>query len=79
MICGKQDGTIVAAHSNQLRDGKGMGGKAHDFRIAALCFGCHAEIDQGKMYSKEEKRLAWEEAHRMTIGWLFENNYLQVR
>ncbi len=23
--CGKQDGTVVAAHSNQLRDGKGKG------------------------------------------------------
>ena len=28
-ICEIEDGTIVAAHSNQLRDGKGRGLKAH--------------------------------------------------
>jgi len=46
--CGKQDGTVVAAHSNQLRDGKGKGIKASDYRVASLCFMCHAELDQGK-------------------------------
>mgnify|MGYP003353935617 FL=1 len=45
-ICGAEDGTVVAAHSNQLRDGKGKAIKAHDFRIAALCYRCHHEIDQ---------------------------------
>jgi hypothetical protein len=70
--CGREDGTVVAAHSNQLRDGKGRGLKAHDYRIAALCFTCHANVDQG-MLSREEKREIWEEAHRKTIGWLFEN------
>jgi hypothetical protein len=25
------------------------------------------------MLSREEKREIWEEAHRKTIGWLFEN------
>lgn len=73
MRCGAQDGTVVAAHSNQLRDGKGRGIKAHDYRIAALCFRCHAEIDQGSSMSKDERREAWEEAHRKTVGWLFES------
>lgn len=73
MRCGAQDGTVVAAHSNQLRDGKGRGIKAHDYRIAALCFRCHAEIDQGASMSKDERREAWEEAHRKTVGWLFES------
>jgi hypothetical protein len=76
--CGRQDGTVVAAHSNQLRDGKGRGLKCHDFRIAALCFTCHAEIDQGSKLSKEERLNIWEEAHRATMGWLFLNGYLNV-
>jgi hypothetical protein len=77
-ICGRSDGTVVAAHSNQLRDGKGRGLKANDYRVAALCYGCHAEIDQGKSLSKVERVEAWEEAHRITIAWLFTNGLLGV-
>lgn len=76
--CGTQDGTVVAAHSNQLRDGKGRGIKAHDYRIAALCYGCHMELDQGNKLSKQERVEMWDEAHRNTIGWLFENDLLLV-
>lgn len=76
--CGAQDCTVVAAHSNQLRDGKGKGIKAHDYRIAALCFKCHYDLDQGAALTKEERREMWEEAHRKTIGWLFENGHLKV-
>ena len=54
-ICGIEDGTIVAAHSNQQRDGKGTGIKAQDYRIAALCNKCHMELDQGKSMSKVER------------------------
>lgn len=77
--CGAQDGTVVAAHSNQLRDGKGRGIKAHDYRIAALCFKCHYNLDQGSSMTKEERREMWEEAHRGTVGWLFENDHLTVK
>jgi len=76
--CGIDDGTVVAAHSNQLRDGKGKGIKASDYRIASLCFKCHAELDQGKNLSKQERLEMWEEAHRKTIGLLFDNGHLQV-
>ena len=69
---------MVAAHSNQLRDGKGRSIKAHDYRIAALCFRCHADIDQGRM-SREDKQDLWEMAHRKTIGWLFENDHLETK
>lgn len=75
-LCGAQNGTVVAAHSNQLRDGKGRGIKAHDYRIAALCYHCHMEIDQGKLMSREMRLNAWDEAHRKTVGWLFENNLI---
>jgi hypothetical protein len=77
--CGTQDGTVVAAHSNQLRDGKGRGIKAHDYRIAALCYRCHMELDQGTKMTKAERTESWDEAHRGTIGWLFENGYLDLK
>ena len=77
--CGVQDGTVVAAHSNQQRDGKGIGIKAHDYRIAALCRSCHFKLDQGMTLTKEERKEMWEEAHRKTIGWLFENGHIKVK
>lgn len=76
--CGAMNGTIVAAHSNQMRDGKGRGLKADDYRIAALCYKCHTELDQGKNMSREERLNMWEDAHRATIGWLFENEKIKV-
>ena len=76
--CGTQDGTVCAAHSNQIRDGKGRGLKSNDFRIAALCFTCHSELDQGNKLSRAERVDLWEQAHRATIGWLFENDKLIV-
>lgn len=69
----------MAAHSNQMRDGKGRSLKAHDYRIAALCFKCHYEVDQGKNLSREERLNIWEEAHRATIGWLFDNGLIELK
>ena len=76
--CGTIDGTVVAAHSNQLRDGKGRGIKASDYRIASMCHKCHSELDQGKNLSKTERVEMWEEAHRKTIALLFESGYLHT-
>ena len=77
--CGKKDGTIVAAHSNQQRDGKGTSIKAHDYRIAALCYRCHHELDAGIKLTKEQRHEMFEDAHRRTIGWLFDNEHLEVK
>jgi hypothetical protein len=77
--CGIDDGTIVAAHSNQLKDGKGRGLKASDYRIASLCYSCHSEIDQGKRLNKSERIQMFEDAHRSTIGEFFERGYLDVK
>lgn len=79
MMCAMQDGTVVAAHSNQLRDGKGTSIKAKDFRVAFLCMRHHNMIDNDKELSREERINLWEEAHRRTIGWLFENDHLIVK
>ena len=67
--CGAHGAQV--AHSNQLRDGKGRGIKSYPYRVAALCADCHTEIDSGARLSKEERREAWEEAHRRTVGELF--------
>lgn len=77
--CGVQDGTVVAAHSNQLRDGKGRSIKAHDYRIASLCYRCHSDLDQGSTMSKQERLEMWEEAHRRTVGLLFERGIIELR
>ena len=77
--CGVNDGTVCAAHSNQLRDGKGRGLKANDYRIAALCFKCHSELDQGRDLSREERVNMWENAHRATVGWLFESDIIGLK
>ena len=79
MMCSIKDGTVCAAHSNQLRDNKGTGVKAHDFRISALCHQCHHMIDNDKSLDKHDRISAWEEAHRKTIGWLFTNNHIQIK
>lgn len=54
--CGAQDGTVVWCHSNLSEHGKGMGIKAHDCMGMFLCSICHHQLDQGFMWSKEEKR-----------------------
>lgn len=78
-ICGIEDGTIAAAHSNQLRDGKGRGIKASDYRVASLCYSCHMNIDQGHDLTKQQRIYNWEDAHRKTIGALFEKGLINVK
>lgn len=67
--CGVEDGTVVAAHSNLGIHGKGRGIKASDEFIAALCFTCHANLDQGAI-SKQDKSQMWHNAHVKTIAIL---------
>ena len=76
--CGTEDGTVVAAHSNQLAHGKGRGMKAPDYMVAALCFSCHTAVDQGRELSREERRELWNEAWQKTIATLFERGVLKV-
>ncbi len=77
-------GRTQAAHSNQLRFGKGRGIKASDAAIMALCgyecgnAGCHAELDQGSKMTKQE-RYAYEYEHiALTLIALVEQGYLIV-
>jgi hypothetical protein len=64
--CGADDGTVVAAHTN-FGGGKGRAIKADDNLIASLCFNCHAELDQGKNLTKDERQAMWVAAHIKTV------------
>lgn len=77
-ICGIQDGTVCAAHSNQQIHGKGTGIKASDAMVAALCSKCHFAIDNGKTYAKDERKGIWDRAHQNTMRQLIETGKLIV-
>lgn len=61
--CTRDIATVVPCHSNQSRHGKGMGHKADDVYTVPGCRACHAEIDQGKRFTKEEKFGIWDAAY----------------
>ncbi len=69
--CGLE-GSTQAAHSNQLKHGKGRSLRASDEYTAALCIRCHFILDQGSKLTKEERVDMWEKAHRKTIERLIE-------
>lgn len=53
--------TVVPAHSNQQKHGKGMGIKSKDEFTVPACMACHAWIDQSSA-PKDEKFAAWDAA-----------------
>lgn len=55
--------TVVPCHSNQAEHGKGMGIKAFDEFTVPGCGLCHAELDQGNRFTKEEKFEFWNRAY----------------
>lgn len=64
--CGREDGTIVAAHTN-WGGGKGRSVKASDNHIAALCYICHTACDQSALLSREQRMKLWVVAHYRTV------------
>lgn len=68
--CGRSgdDAGVTWAHSNQSIHGKGGSVKASDQFVAAMCWDCHRELDQGGAWSQEEKVRIWNEAHRRTVA-----------
>lgn len=77
-MCGVEDGTVCAAHSNLGRHGHGMGIKSHDTFVAALCAKHHFEIDNGKTLSREERENEWTMAHESTLIELFKRGLVVV-
>ena len=69
--------TVVPCHSNQQKHGKGMGLKASDVFTVPGCRACHAELDQGKAMTKEQKFSAWDAAYARWVPYrenLLKNN-----
>lgn len=55
--------TVVPCHSNQSRDGKGMGIKADDKFTVPGCAACHRVLDQGAQFTRAEKFALWDAAY----------------
>ena len=68
--CGRSErfGDIVAAHRNE---GKGKAIKVSDALVAALCYRCHTDLDQGAKMRREERREMWDLAFRQTLKSLY--------
>lgn len=64
--CGKDDGTVCGAHSNQGKHGHGRSIKASDEFCASLCADCHFELDNGKILTREARVSMWDKAHIKT-------------
>lgn len=62
--CGIDDGTIVPAHANQIRLGKGMGLKAEPWTVIPLCAKCHAWLD-----NSQTGRVELHEAYSHCWNW----------
>jgi len=58
---------VQAAHRNE---GKGMGTKVDDCLVAALCPPDHAEIDQGRNMTRDERRARMDRAIVLTLAEL---------
>ena len=70
MCCGAtgEQAGVTWAHSNQAIHGHGRGIKASDEFCAAMCTGCHRELDQGNTETQAEKVARWNNAWRKTIS-----------
>lgn len=74
MACGVE-GQTQAAH---LNEGKGMGLKTSDAKLAALCWDCHREYDQGSSMTREQRRAFGYEMVSKTLSRLIEDGVLEV-
>lgn len=71
VLCGEHG--VQVAHRNE---GKGKGVKTDDCLTAALCPGCHGEIDQGRHLTRAMRRTLLDRAIVLTLqelvrqGWV---------
>lgn len=79
VLCGSV-GTTVAAHSNSLSHGHGMGYKAPDFYVAYVCQMHHDQIDgRAGGLTREEKRDLWMAAWVKTVDIWFTEGMVAVK
>lgn len=68
--CGRDDGTVVGAHSNWACHGKGRSIKASDIYQSSLCHTCHSALDQGSKLLERERKHLWWCAHTKSVTLL---------
>lgn len=77
--CNARDGTIVAAHNNELALGRGFAHKTPDYLVAYLCHTCHDHVDgRAGRLTLEEKRAMWNRAFVQTYAWLWRDGIIHV-
>ena len=74
VICGAYG--VQAAHINE---GKGMGQKTDDCLCAAICPECHAGLDNGTQYTRDERREILRKAVLDTVAQLARLGFLKVK
>lgn len=76
-LCGRI-GPSIPAHANWQQYGKGMGLKAHDVYVAALCLDCHDQVDgrRGKLTDAEKHDL-WLKAWIRTVYLWFDRGVVK--
>lgn len=78
--CGRNDGTIVAAHCNELALGRGIAHKTRDTLVAYLCHECHDQCDGRRGGLRfEEKRAMWNRAYTVTVSWWFRDGLVVIK
>lgn len=77
--CNRDDGTVVAAHNNELALGRGFAHKTPDYMVAYLCHECHDVVDgrRGGL-DLEQKRAIWNRAYVQTVAWWFRDKLVKV-
>lgn len=77
--CNRMDGTIVAAHCNELALGRGFAHKTPDFMVAYLCSVCHDVVDgRAGGLPRDEKHAMWNRAYVQTMAWLWRDGIIKV-
>lgn len=76
--CGRTVEGTCGAHPNWHWASKGKSIKAHDI-VAALCPTCHTELDQGKNWTREERKEAWARAFFNTMLHGFRSGTFEVK
>ena len=77
--CNRQDGTVVAAHNNELAFGRGAFFKTSNHLVAYLCHECHDghEGRRGNL-TREQRRELWHRAHTVTVAWWWRDGLIVV-
>jgi hypothetical protein len=75
--CSGRD-TVVPAHSNQSRHGRGFSFKSHDLFTVPACHACHQALDHGKDFTREQKADAFQRAWEAWMLHLFQSGKVMV-